>query len=135
MGGRTHKRPWLAAVLAIALPGLGHAYLRSWLRSLLWFWMGVLSTVLFVPEDLIAGVDSISGAMSLSANLPTEAVVALGMVTAFNAIDAYWQASMTDGTAEGEGTRCPNCGRQLDDALDLEFCHWCTEPLEDATSR
>lgn len=140
MGGRTHKRPWLAAVLAIVLPGLGHVYLRSWLRSLGWFWIGVLSMVLFVPEELIAGVDSMADAMSLSANLPVEATVALLLVTVFNALDAYWQARAgatpvpTDamGSDRDGQARCPHCGHDLDEDLDIDFCPWCTEPLPGA---
>ncbi|ADJ16248.1 zinc ribbon domain-containing protein [Halalkalicoccus jeotgali] len=134
MSEGSHKRPWLAAFLSIAFPGLGHVYLHAWMRALLWFWMVVLSAVLFVPEDLVEGVTSIGDAMAVSADLPFEAQIALFVVIAFSAADAYWQADRTAGHETGR--RCPNCGREVDE-LDLEFCHWCTEPLagDDATSR
>jgi hypothetical protein len=122
-----HKRPWLAAVLAIVVPGLGHVYLRSWLRALLWFWMVVLSVVIFVPEDLVAGADSLRDALALSGELPLEAQIAVFGVIAFSAGDAYLQASRSKERAEGY--RCPHCGHELEEGLALDFCHWCTEPL------
>ncbi len=126
MNGGSHKRPWLAAFLAIAVPGLGHVYLRAWFRALLWFWMVVLSFVLFVPEALVEGVVTFEDAVALSANLPTEAEIALFVVIGFSAADAYLQANRTKQRETGH--RCPNCGHELDD-LDLDFCHWCTEPI------
>lgn len=143
MSGGSHKRPWLAAFFAVLVPGLGHVYLRAWFRALLWFWMVVLSFVLFVPEGLVDGATSFDDALALSAQLPTDAQIALFVVITFSAADAYWQANQTKRRADGH--RCPNCGHELDD-LDLDFCHWCTEPLstdaepkdtelEDVTSR
>jgi hypothetical protein len=125
-----HKRPWLAVVLAIVMPGLGHVYLRSWFRALLWFWMVVLSVVLFVPEELVEGVGSMGDALALSSELPFEAQFALFAVIAFSAGDAYWQASRTKQRVEGK--RCPHCGHELDEELELDFCHWCTQPLPSA---
>lgn len=114
------------------MPGLGHVYLRAWLRALLWFWLAVLSVVVFIPEELVAGVETMSDAISLSSELPLEADLAIFAVIAFSAADAYWQATETKQRADG--TRCPHCGHELDENLDLDFCHWCTEPL-DPTSR
>jgi predicted amidophosphoribosyltransferase len=28
-----------------------------------------------------------------------------------------------------QGETCPHCGKELGD-IEVEFCHWCTEPLE-----
>lgn len=128
MSGEPNKRPWLAAFLAIAAPGLGHVYLRAWFRALLWFWLIVISFVLFVPPELIDGVASFSDAMALSSELPTEAEIALFVVISFSALDAYWQANRSKRRTRGQ--RCPHCGHEIDD-IDLEFCHWCTEPLPD----
>jgi hypothetical protein len=128
MSGASHKRPWLAAFFAILVPGLGHVYLHAWLRAMLWFWMVVLSFVLFVPEELIGGVESFGDAAALSADLPLEATLALIVVISFSAADAYWQANQAK--QQEEGYRCPHCGRELDE-LDLDFCHWCTEPLSE----
>lgn len=131
MSGGSHKRPWLAAFLAIAVPGLGHVYLRSWFRALSWFWMVILSFVLFVPQELVDGITSFADAIALSATLPTEAEIALLVVITFSAADAYWQATRT--TQHAVDHRCPHCGHELDD-LDLDFCHWCTESLSRSES-
>lgn len=127
MSGGSYKRPWLAAFFAILVPGLGHVYLRSWLRALLWFWMVVLSFVLFVPEELVESVGSITDAVALSTDLPFEAQLALLVVITFSAADAYWQAAQTKQRIEGE--RCPHCGREVD-GIEIDFCHWCTRPLD-----
>lgn len=129
MSGASHKRPWLAAFFAVLVPGLGHVYLRSWFRAMLWFWMVVLSFVLFVPEELIDSVQSFGDAVALSSDLPLEAQLALVVVISFSAADAYWQANQTKQRAEGH--RCPHCGRELDE-LGLDFCHWCTRPLSES---
>lgn len=130
MGGQTRKRPVVAAGLAIVYPGLGHVYLKSWLRALLWFWMAMLAVVLFVPERLFADVGTLSGLTSAIRAMPIEAVVALAMVVTFNVVDAYWQATRFQQRLDG--ARCPSCGRSLEDNLDLPFCHWCTNPLPGA---
>ena len=44
------KRPWLAAVLTVLIPGLGHLYLRLWGRALLWFVIVIGSVLVLVPE-------------------------------------------------------------------------------------
>lgn len=126
MSGESSKRPWVAVFFAVLVPGGGHVYLQAWFRALLWFWMVVLSFVLFVPEQLVNGVSSFGDALALSADLPFEAKLALFVVITVSAADAYWQASQERQRIEGQ--RCPHCGRELDD-LDLDFCHWCTEPL------
>ena len=36
-------------------------------------------------------------------------------------------ASAAGGDGEGLEVTCPECGREVD--ADLDFCHWCTEPL------
>ncbi|TKX73729.1 zinc ribbon domain-containing protein [Halorubrum sp. GN11_10-6_MGM] len=36
-------------------------------------------------------------------------------------------ASVTDDGDESLEVTCPNCGKETD--ADLDFCHWCTEPL------
>ncbi len=49
----SRRRPWLAVVLALLIPGLGHAYLRRWGRALGWY-VGITATlVLLVPDAAI----------------------------------------------------------------------------------
>ena len=128
MTAETSKRPWLAALLAFVYPGLGHVYLRSWFRALIWFGLAVLTAAAFIPETLLTGVDSLDGAIAVSRELPTDALLALLGVTALNVIDAYLIARGTR-ESEDEGTACPHCGRELDE--DLAFCHWCTNQVRE----
>lgn len=125
----TRRRPWLAAVLAVFVPGLGHVYLRSWARALGWLWVVILSVVLFVPEQLVTCADSFYGTLALSSAFPREAQFAVVGAIALSAGDAYRQAGRTNGRAVGR--RCPHCGHELEGGAELDFCHWCTEPLPD----
>ncbi len=131
-GRQTHKRPWLAAMLAFLQPGLGHLYLRAWIRALLWFalWFGTLTVA--VPSAGAGGVLAVAErTLGALASLPPEAALALGSVTLFSTLDAYWLASRVNDRAQKveEGTaNCPHCGREVDP--ELEFCHWCTEPID-----
>lgn len=128
------KRPWLGALLAFFLPGLGHVYLREWLRSLMWFAFAVSAVLLFVPlpDAAIATAESgdvsaaMDAAMQATQDLPLEALIPIWVVRVFSAIDAYWIALRTS-PAEEEGERCPSCGKLVDE--DLDFCQWCTTPL------
>ncbi|MEF8861223.1 MAG: zinc ribbon domain-containing protein [Haloarculaceae archaeon] len=131
-GRQPTKRPWLAAMLSFLQPGLGHLYLRAWIRALLWFalWFGTLTVA--VPSvgagGLLAVAERTLGAL---ASLPTGAALALGTVTLFSTLDAYWLASRANerSRAVESGTAdCPHCGREVD--AELDFCHWCTEPID-----
>jgi hypothetical protein len=134
----SQRRPWLAAVLAFVYPGLGHVYLREWLRALLWFLLSV-STLFYVFDDATLQSGSIDAVLDAQASLPLWAATLLLAVTAFSIADAYWLASrgreaptardaasvaVDDGpSAAGADERCQNCGRQFDDEYD--FCPWC----------
>jgi hypothetical protein len=47
MSQQTERRPVVAALLSFLQPGLGHLYLREWLRAVLWagLWVGSLVVV------------------------------------------------------------------------------------------
>ena len=82
MTDHSRRRPWLAAVLALAVSGLGHAYLRRWGRALGWYVAVTATLVVIVPdaavERLIAG------------DAPPVADVAPALlVVAASVIDAY----------------------------------------------
>ena len=136
-GSRTTKRPWLAAMLAFLQPGLGHLYLRAWIRAVLWFalWFGTLAAT--VPSVGSGGLLSVAErTLGALAALSPEATIAIGSVTLFSTLDAYWLASRVNDRARGtdDGARnCPHCGREVD--ADLDFCHWCTEPIDPGVDR
>ena len=123
-------RPLLAVVLAFLYPGLGHVYLREWLRALVWFFLNVTSFALLMPENAVPETFGWSELVAAAESVPPEAALALAAITVFSMIDAYWMAKRQTTETESEveeGTTCPNCGRDVDP--DLEFCHWCTERL------
>ncbi|EMA50575.1 zinc ribbon domain-containing protein [Halococcus thailandensis] len=132
-GHRSGKRPLLAAALALLYPGLGHLYLREWLRALTWFGLTFATVAIALPASAIpengAGF-SLDAVMQASEALPMEAEIAIFVLFVLNTVDAYRIArgSRTEQSTAADGKqRCPNCGRETD--ADLEFCQWCTEPL------
>jgi hypothetical protein len=127
---RTQKRPWLAALLAFLQPGLGHLYLRAWVRALLWFvlWVTTVSLVAPLPAEASGFVSAISTTMASLDNLSFEASIALFSVTMFSMLDAYWLAARTNTAPAETGPRCPNCGKEVE--AELGFCHWCTHEFD-----
>ncbi len=132
-GHRSGKRPWLVALLAFIYPGLGHIYLREWLRALLWFGLVFTTTALALPDSAIpeSGGFSLDAVMAASRAISTEASLALLLLLALNIVDAYRLARVGNqrSIADDEGeSRCPHCGRETD--TEFEFCQWCSEPLD-----
>ncbi|WP_123623185.1 zinc ribbon domain-containing protein [Halorubrum sp. CSM-61] len=166
---RDQFRPLLAALLAMALPGLGHLTLRRWGRALLWHLTIVGGGVaLFALYDVpVESSVSVTEAAETAAALPTDVTLPIAVLYGLSAVDAYLvgradvaERQRADATAEairrraasddGETTgdlggasastgavaesapgpsevECPYCGKETD--ADLDFCHWCTEPL------
>lgn len=138
MPQRAERRPFLAATLSVIQPGLGHLYLRQWFRAALWaaLWCGTLGVVLAMlglELTLVETVAALTGVFALVEGFPPEAVVSMLAVVAFGAMDAYWLAARNNSRLASEVGRCPHCGKQLDPSL--EFCQWCTTPLEGDESR
>lgn len=116
-------RPWLAAVLSLVVTGLGHAYLRQWLRAVAWFVLAVAMGYLYLP----------TGALSSPFDVTFSEVAPVAVIALLASVDAYLQARRHNFEVGVTGAeRCPHCGRQLD--ADLTFCHWCTEPVRDPGS-
>lgn len=133
---RSPKRPWLAVLLALAVTGLGHAYLRRWGRAFGWLALVYASLALFVPPEAIdaaaEGITATSGSLQSSVDplvfLPP-LLVALGSVAdAYVLARAERDAAVAASGAEDVVT-CPNCGREVEG--DIEFCHWCTTRFAD----
>ena len=128
-----NRRGVLAAVLGLVYPGLGHVYLRRWLRALAWFVFAIVTAALVVPPSAFEAFDArgIEGLMEASEGFGLEVTVSLLAVRVLNVADAYLvavrdaAAKAAAGAVQGEGAEnCPNCGGELDDELD--FCPWCT---------
>jgi len=125
------KRPLIAAALSL-YPGLGHAYLRRWLRALLWFGLVVSAVAFVAPEAALDGsVGVFEGAQMISENLSTVEEFALVSILGFSMLDAYLLAEHGERRSDDGVPTCPHCGQELDE--DLDFCHWCTSRLDEPT--
>lgn len=123
------RSPLLAALLSFLQPGLGHLYLRAWFRALLWFGLWAATVLLVVPTSGGAGtLDALVQTVLAMADQPLEVTLALASVTVFSTLDAYWLCSRRNHYRASDEPRCPHCGNEVD--ADLEFCHWCTRPIE-----
>ncbi|WP_226479366.1 DUF7575 domain-containing protein [Natrinema amylolyticum] len=129
----SRKRPWLAAVLAAVVTGLGHLYLRRWRRALGWLAVSLGVTALFT--DPAALEEFRTGSWTLDALLSIAPMV---IVIGFSIVDAYLLAQIQNADARStespdrDPVSCPHCGNDFDP--DLEFCHWCTKSV-DGTDR
>ncbi|MFW6385035.1 MAG: DUF7575 domain-containing protein [Halodesulfurarchaeum sp.] len=127
------RRPFVAAVLAFVYPGLGHLYLRAWLRAIAWFGLAILTAMLVMPESAVDAFRSggLQGLLEASQSFPLEASLSLLLVRVLNVIDAYLtglrESSGPGPRDEVQGPTCPECGKELDE--DLSFCPWCTTRL------
>ncbi len=129
MSTRTTKRPWLAVLLAFLYPGLGHVYLREWLRALVWFFLVIMGSTLLIPTSAVPETLSIEAFVTAAEAIPPENGLALVAITVFSMADAYWVAKRRNQvTTVEEQSTCPHCGKDMDS--DLEFCHWCTQRVD-----
>ena len=155
MSEHTRRRPWLAALLALVVSGLGHAYLRRWARAFGWYVAVTAAVFAFVPESAITGAFA-GDPPALRDVAPAAAVVGASVVDAYvvarrnnrayererRAAGATGAAKATGAEAtdepdapspeptDGDGTvRCPACGKETDPTVD--FCQWCAEPLDE----
>lgn len=129
----TRRRAAVAGVFAVLYPGLGHVYLREWLRALTWFGLALLTAAIVVPADVLSTVEAggLATLLEASRSLPFASLVALLMVRLLNVVDAVWLGLAPEPTATEDGESCPACGGELDP--ELEFCHWCTTRLDHVT--
>lgn len=126
VGDDPERRPLVAAALAVPVPGLGHAYARAWIRALLWVALFGTSLWFLSPDGALGGslsLETLGGVYSADADL----LLFVLAVWVMNVVDAYLTTGRLNRRARQEQT-CPHCGKELDG--DLEFCHWCTTPLD-----
>lgn len=156
MSALTKLRPWLAAILGLVITGLGHLYLRRWRRAAFWVLLTFAVSALFVPAEAF---DPLTGGAVIP---PSEfaavlrELVPILVVSFASVLDAFFlglrqaaaradrpavedaeesAATVTDPVADPDAdtVTCPECGREVD--ADIDFCHWCTTPLDDPTDR
>ncbi len=143
-----NRRGVIAAVLGFVYPGLGHVYLRRWVRALSWFTLALVTAALVVPEAAYQAfqTDGFGGLVEASESFSLEVTLSLLVIRVLNVVDAYLVAVRdtasavaehvptpggADADAAGEPATCPECGKELDS--DLDFCQWCTTRFDTAT--
>ncbi len=129
----SRRRAAVAAFLAVFAPGLGHIYLRAWIRAIAWFALATAAVAIVLPESAFGAAESggIVAVIETSTSLPTRVYLTSLTVRVASALDAGFVAlntSTTDTAETEDDDRCPECGEKLDD--DLDFCPWCTARLE-----
>lgn len=125
----SRKRPWLAALLAALVTGLGHIYLRRWKRAFGWLTALCAASVLFVdPATLEAFANwQVTDPVAVA---PILLVGCLSIADAYVLAHAENTIRRTTPAPDGQFTHCPQCGNELD--ADLDFCHWCTTDLRES---
>ncbi|MFB6094585.1 MAG: zinc ribbon domain-containing protein [Halanaeroarchaeum sp.] len=129
------RRPLIAGLFALIYPGLGHFYLRAWVRGVAWFALAMVTAALVVPQSVVAAFErgGIDALLAATQSLPLRVTGSLLVVRALNVLDAYLtglrRESGRAGGREESAPTCPNCGRELDE--DLDFCPWCTTELSE----
>ncbi|HMB51098.1 MAG TPA: zinc ribbon domain-containing protein [Natronoarchaeum rubrum] len=124
----SQKRPWLAALLGALAIGFGHFYIRRWRRAVGWLVAALGVSVLFVDQSTLEALSTFSGVDPLSV-APLLVVAMLSVVDAYVLAQAQNMIARQTPEPDGTLTHCPHCGNELDG--DLEFCHWCTTPLDE----
>lgn len=154
------KRPWLAGLLALLVTGLGHAYLRRWLRGFGWLAATYAVALLLVPPEAIEAVTSGDPAANPLDVAPPLLVIVASAVDAYvlarrtqtRAVAARSAAAGTTGGAPGVGdANGPDAGDAggasaaaatadgeaqacpacgKDLDADLDFCPWCSTELD-----
>jgi len=138
-------RPYLAALLGMLVTGLGHLYLRRWLRAIAWLALAFAISVAFVPESaatavlageqvdpvallpgLFVGVASAIDAFRIARQEQADAQRRAVTTETFGGAEQVTPEPAAD--ADGETIDCPACGKPVDP--DLGFCHWCTTEFE-----
>jgi hypothetical protein len=129
----SRRRAAVAAFLALFAPGLGHIYLRAWIRAIAWFVLATVAVSFVLPESAFAGVGSggIGGMTEAITSLPSRVFLVSLTVRAASGLDAGLMVLRTptaNVTEPEESGGCPQCGKEIDDEID--FCPWCTTQLE-----
>jgi len=138
MHGRARWRPLIAALLGTVVTGLGHVYLRRWLRALGWLAVAYAVAALFVPKTALTAAGSFDAVDPL-------ALAPLFLVVFASVVDAYALAKHEPASASTDRNRglrairtddarddeqsCPACGKPVDP--DIGFCHWCTTEFDE----
>ena len=119
--------------LTVLIPGLGHVYLRLWIRALLWLVLYVTTTTLLLPDGATPEGLSVDALLAAGQAISVEVAVLVFGILFICLVDAYMMTNHVNRrvrqTSGNMPESCPHCGKELDS--DLTFCHWCTTELDD----
>jgi hypothetical protein len=76
------RNPWLAGGLSVLVPGLGHLYLRSYRRAVLWFAPVVVAVIAVLAMSRTSPADLVEAALSTSV---------LWSIFGINLVAAVWR--------------------------------------------
>jgi hypothetical protein len=116
------RRGLIAGVLGFLYPGLGHAYLRAWIRAVAWFGLAVVTAALVVPDSAYQAFEArgFQGVLDASESFGSRVTLSLLLVRLFSVVDAYVLAVKQSSPATAE----------TDAATGPSFCPWCTQRLK-----
>ncbi|MWV65634.1 zinc ribbon domain-containing protein [Halorubrum sp. JWXQ-INN 858] len=86
---RNRLRPPLAALLAVALPGLGHALLRRWGRALVWHGTIIGGAIALFSLYDVEPIDPLDDPAAFAAAVPTEVSLPIAFLVGLSAVDAF----------------------------------------------
>lgn len=127
----TKRRAIIAGFLGILYPGLGHVYLREWVRAGTWFVLAIVTVAIVLPSSVYQAVEAggLDAAIAASRELPFSVLLVITGIRVLNSIDAIWLALSAASKVAGahDAPTCQHCGGELDP--DLEFCPWCSNEI------
>ena len=138
----TRRRALITLIVAaipgyLGLAGVGHAYLRQWRRSIVWFLLGIGSAVALIfyyVEDPAAIEVTDPAAVPIEVTIPLLVIITLSVLDAFFLAISLGREQKEELAREEAGEdvqaapNCPNCRKEVDPELD--FCPWCTIEFE-----
>ncbi|MFB6193685.1 MAG: zinc ribbon domain-containing protein [Halobaculum sp.] len=114
--------PVIAALLGLLVVGLGHCYLRRWLRGVGWAALVIAVGAAFVPDEALL-------ALRAGDSVQPHLLAPVLTVVTLSAVDALAVALRSgDTSAAPDEHTCPECGETVDAGID--FCQWCTADLD-----
>jgi hypothetical protein len=132
MSATPGKRPWIAALLGVLVPGLGCVYLRKWWGAVFWYGLVFLTALVTVPESVLASLGS-GTVPDLGYFVPVFLVGTLSVVDTYrSALFETYRRDLEAVLDVATGPVCQSCSRRTDSGL--SFCYWCGSALQERNS-
>lgn len=90
MDNATDWQSWLALILSLAVPGLGHTVRRRWLRSFIWFGTVIGALVVLLAQAGAGDIGSVGEFVSVfQGDLDASVQIGLLGLHGIQAVDAF----------------------------------------------